>query len=467
VRRPRKATVITTVLATIGGIGAVAGLAVAGVLATAPAALALDNGLALTPPMGSNNWNTTQCRSTFNETMIRGIADTFVSAGLKDAGYQYINLDDCWAETSRDSSGHLVPSRTRFPSGIKALADYVHGKGLKLGIYTSAGTHTCNVAGFPGALNHEQTDANTFASWDVDYLKYDNCNNQGVDAVTRYTKMRDALKNTGRPIVYSICEWGKNQPWNWGPSVGNLWRTSGDISDNWSRMVGRIHANDTHASAAGPGHWNDPDMLEVGNGGMSATEYRTHFSMWAIMAAPLLIGSDIRNASATTLSILTNSDVIAVDQDPLGRQGTILAHSGSTYVYRKPLANGDVLVALFNETSSPATITTTAAAAGLSADAGPGAGTGRITYADGTTQQFALSVPDWYSNPPSGSDPAITMTYRNRSGNTQQAHAINVFLVKVPLQEGKTPSGVTLPDVSSTVTSGVPAMHVFGIAIGD
>src|SRR2546430_442931 len=203
--------------------------------------------------MGFNNWNSTQCRADFNEAMVKGIADIFVAKGLKAAGYQYVNLDDCWAETKRDASGHLVPSHVRFPHGIKAVADYVHSKGLKLGIYTSAGTHTCNKAGFPGGLGHERQDANLFASWGVDYLKYDNCNNQGVDAVKRYTAMRDALKKTGRPIVYSICEWGKNKPWEWGPGVGNLWRTTGDISDSWSSMISKAHANATHASAAGPG----------------------------------------------------------------------------------------------------------------------------------------------------------------------------------------------------------------------
>jgi alpha-galactosidase len=348
------------------GVGACATLTVAAIVAAPVPAAALENGLARTPPMGFNNWNTTQCRSTFNETMIRGIADTFISAGLKDAGYQYVNIDDCWAEPNRDASGNLVPNRTRFPSGIKALADYVHSKGLKFGIYTSAGTKTCNRdGGFPGALNNEQRDANLFASWGVDYLKYDNCNNQGVDAVTRYTRMRDALRNTGRPIVYSIVEWGQNQPWNWAPEVGNLWRTSGDISDNWDRMISRVHINQSHADAAKPGAWNDPDMLEVGNGGMTATEYRTHFSLWAIMAAPLLIGSDIRNASATTLSILNNADLIAVDQDPLGRQGTVVSSSGGRVVYSKPLANGDRAVALLNETTATATVSTTASAIGL------------------------------------------------------------------------------------------------------
>jgi alpha-galactosidase len=345
----------------------VAAAAIGTALFTAPPASALANGLALTPPMGFNNWNSTQCRPEFNEGMVRGIADIFVSSGLKAAGYQYVNLDDCWAETKRDTGGHLVPSRVRFPHGIKALADYVHGKGLKLGIYTSAGTHTCNKAGFPGGLGHEQTDANTFASWGVDYLKYDNCNNQGVDAVQRYTKMRDALKRTGRPIVYSICEWGKNKPWTWGPNVGNLWRTTGDISDNWGRMLSIIHANQTHAAVAGPGRWNDPDMLEIGNGHMTDTEYRTHFSLWAEMAAPLLIGTDLRKAKPATFAILNNTDVIAIDQDPLGKQGTVVSSSGGLVVYTKQLANGDRAVALFNETGATATISTTAAKVGLRA----------------------------------------------------------------------------------------------------
>jgi alpha-galactosidase len=353
------------VLAVVAAAGLAAG-GIAAVALTASPASALENGLARTPPMGFNNWNSTQCRAEFNESMVKGIADIFVSAGLKDAGYTYVNIDDCWAETSRDAKGNLVPSHVRFPNGIKSVADYVHSKGLKFGLYTSAGTHTCNKAGFPGGLGHEQQDANLFASWGVDYLKYDNCNNQGVDAVKRYTAMRDALKKTGRPIVYSICEWGKNKPWEWGPGVGNLWRTTGDISDSWSSMISKAHANSTHASAAGPGHWNDPDMLEVGNGHMTETEYRTHFSLWAEMAAPLLIGTDLRKASAATLALLSNADVIAVDQDPLGKQGTVVKSSNGLVVYSKPLANGDRSVVLVNETAATATVSTTASAIGLS-----------------------------------------------------------------------------------------------------
>ncbi|WP_225992811.1 carbohydrate-binding protein [Actinomadura rudentiformis] len=342
-------------------------------VASARPAIALENGLARTPPMGFNNWNTTACRPEFNEAMVKAIADIFVSRGLKDVGYEYVNIDDCWAEPQRDANGDLVPHRTRFPNGIKAVADYVHSKGLKFGIYTSAGTKTCNGAGgFPGALNNEQRDADLFASWGVDYLKYDNCNNQGVDAQVRYTRMRDALANTGRPITYSICEWGRTGPprvWEWGKDVGNLWRTTGDISDNWTSMIGKAQANRSLARYAGPGHWNDPDMLEVGNGGMTPAEYRTHFSLWAVMAAPLLIGSDLREVSEDTFTILKNTDVIAVDQDKLGRQATVVSASGGHVVYSKVLANGDRAVALSNETTATATIGTTAAAIGLGGSA--------------------------------------------------------------------------------------------------
>ncbi|MFH9070068.1 NPCBM/NEW2 domain-containing protein [Streptomyces alboflavus] len=331
----------------------------------------LPDGLALTPPMGFNNWNATHCRADFDESMVKGIADIFVEKGLKEAGYEYVNLDDCWALPQRDADGKLVPDPKRFPGGIKAVADYVHSKGLKLGIYTSAGTKTCNSAGFPGALGHERSDAQQFADWGVDYLKYDNCNNQGVDAKKRYIAMRDALKaaseTTGRPIVYSICEWGENKPWEWAADVGHLWRTTGDISDNWGSMLAIMKKNLPLARHAGPGRWNDPDMLEVGNGGMTATEYRTHFSMWSIMAAPLLIGSDLRKVSPETFDILGNREVIAVDQDPLGKQGHVVSSEGGRWVVAKEMKDGSRAVALFNETGSPKTITTTAKAVGLPA----------------------------------------------------------------------------------------------------
>ncbi|WUT41831.1 NPCBM/NEW2 domain-containing protein [Streptomyces pseudovenezuelae] len=337
--------------------------AVAGEEGTASPALA--DSLALTPPMGFNNWNSTHCRAEFNESMVKGIADIFVDKGLKDAGYQYVNLDDCWALPNRDADGQLVPDPVRFPHGIKAVADYVHSKGLKLGIYTSAGTRTCDSTGFPGALGHEYSDARQFADWGVDYLKYDNCNNQGVDAKLRYTTMRDALRATGRPIVYSICEWGQNKPWEWAADVGHLWRTTGDISDTWGSMLSILKQNLPLAPHAGPGHWNDPDMLEVGNGGMTDTEYRSHFSMWSVMAAPLLIGSDLRSASPQTFEILANKEVIAVDQDPLGKQGSVLSSESGRWVVAKEMKDGSRTVALFNESGSPQRIATTAAAVGL------------------------------------------------------------------------------------------------------
>ena len=361
----------TPLVRRLAAAAAVLALSAAGFVSTgalAPdTAQALENGLLRTPPMGFNNWNSTQCKADFTEAMIKGIADIFVSKGLKDVGYQYVNIDDCWALPSRNSSGNLVPDPARFPNGIKSLADYVHAKGLKFGLYTSAGTKTCNKAGFPGGLGHEQQDANLFASWGVDYLKYDNCNNQGVDAQQRYKAMRDALAKTGRPIAYSICEWGQTNPkvWTWGAPVGNLWRTTGDISDKWTSMIGKAQANRVLSQYAGPGHWNDPDMLEIGNGGMTAAEYRTHFSLWAMMSAPLLIGSDLRKDNADAFSILTNADVIALDQDSAGKQATVLSSNAGLVVYGKVLANGDRAVALSNETAATATISTTASATGI------------------------------------------------------------------------------------------------------
>ncbi|MGI5373490.1 NPCBM/NEW2 domain-containing protein [Streptomyces sp. CA-251387] len=378
-----------------------------------PVAPALDDGLALTPPMGFNNWNSTHCRAEFNESMVKGVADIFVEKGLKDAGYEYVNLDDCWALPSRDANGKLVPDPVRFPSGIKAVADYVHSKGLKFGIYTSAGTKTCNSAGFPGALGHEYSDAQQFADWGVDYLKYDNCNNQGVDAKLRYTTMRDALRATGRPIVYSICEWGQNKPWEWAADVGHLWRTTGDISDTWGSMLAILKKNLPLAPYAGPGRWNDPDMLEVGNGGMTGTEYRSHFSMWAIMAAPLLIGSDLRSASQETFEILGNREVIAVDQDPLGKQGTVISSEGGRWVVAKEMRDGSRAVALFNESGTAQRISTSATAVGLpAADAYTlrdlwqhrsynTAGTISATVpAHGTVLVRVAADPAWAKNPP-------------------------------------------------------------------
>jgi alpha-galactosidase len=323
---------------------------------------ALDNGLAITPPMGWNSWNKYACN--INETLIKQQADAMVSSGLKAAGYQYINIDDCW-QISRDSNGNIVADPARFPSGIAALADYVHSKGLKLGIYTDIGTATCQ--GRPGSRGYEVKDANQYAAWGVDYVKVDWCNTPGYDAPSSYAVMRDALLNSGRPMVHSICNWGVQSPWNWGPSTGNLWRTTGDIQDSWSSFTSILDKNAQLAAAAGPGGWNDPDMLIVGlygsNGvggtGMTDTEYQAHFSLWALMSAPLIMGNDLTNMNQATRNILMNTEVIAVDQDPLGIQGSKVADNGNgLQVWSKKLSGGGArAVVLFNRTSAAANIT--------------------------------------------------------------------------------------------------------------
>lgn len=314
----------------------------------------LQNGLGLTPQMGWNSWNHFQCN--IQEKLIRETADAMVSTGLAALGYKYINLDDCWAELNRDSHGNLVAKASTFPSGIKALADYVHGKGLKLGIYSDAGTQTCSKQ-MPGSLGHEQQDAKTFASWGVDYLKYDNCNNNNISPKERYPVMAKALLNSGRPIFFSLCEWGQEDPATWAKSIGNSWRTTGDISDNWDSMTSRADLNDKWASYAGPGGWNDPDMLEVGNGGMSTQEYRSHFSIWALVKAPLLIGCDIRSMNDVTRALLSNREVIAVNQDKLGIQGKKIKKDGDSEVWGGALSGNRVAVVLWNRGSSQATIT--------------------------------------------------------------------------------------------------------------
>jgi alpha-galactosidase len=349
------------------------GLAAAVQLSGAPAARALNNGLAITPPMGWNDWNAFHCN--VSEQLVEQTARAMVADGMKAAGYRYVNIDDCWASPQRDANGNLVPDPAKFPDGIKAVADYVHSLGLKLGIYEDSGTHTCSSHGFPGSLGHESADALTFAKWGVDYLKYDDCNvpasGQNVKAtIKRYDTMRDALAaaraKTGHAIVFSICEktdFGvPNSTW---PPVGNLWRTTGDIHDTYASMLSNFGKNVQLASLAGPGAWNDPDMLEIGNGGMTATEEQTEFSLWAEMAAPLIAGTDLRSASAQTLAIYTNTAVIAVDQDKMAKQGTVVSNANGLWVLTKPLSDGGRAVVLFNSTGSAATISTTAAKVGM------------------------------------------------------------------------------------------------------
>nr|AIL28756.1 alpha galactosidase isoform 2 [Cocos nucifera] len=314
----------------------------------------LENGLGRTPQMGWNSWNHFACN--IDEQMIKETADALVSTGLARLGYQYVNLDDCWAESNRDSQGNLAAKSSTFPSGIKALADYVHAKGLKLGIYGDAGFYTCSKQ-MPGSLGHEDQDAKTFASWEVDYLKYDNCYNDGSSPQDRYNPMSKALLNSGRTIFFSLCEWGEADPATWARGVGNSWRTTGDIQDKWESMISRADENDKWAGHAGPGGWNDPDMLEVGNGGMTTDEYRSHFSIWALAKAPLLIGCDVRAMSDETKEILINEEAIAVNQDALGVQGKKVKGDGSAEVWAGPLSGGRVAVVLWNRGSSQTSIT--------------------------------------------------------------------------------------------------------------
>lgn len=312
--------------------------------------LARAQELAATPPMGWNSWNHYGCK--VSDAIVREQARAMATNGMKAAGYEYVNIDDCW-QGKRDAKGYIRPN-DRFPD-MKALGDYIHGLGLKFGVYSSPGPRTC--AKYAGSYQHEKQDAETYASWGVDYLKYDWCSARQVykpsEMPAAYKKMHEALVATGRPIVYSLCEYGMSSVWRWGPSVGgNLWRTTDDIEDNYTRMAFIGFGQQGLARFAGPGHWNDPDMLEVGNGHMSADEYRTHMSLWCILAAPLISGNDLANMTQETLSILTNPEVVAVNQDPAGKQGYRIWQEGPLQVWVKPLADGSRAVGLFNEGES-------------------------------------------------------------------------------------------------------------------
>ncbi len=321
-------------------------------------------GVALTPPMGWNSYNKFGCGVT--EELVRQTADALVETGLAAAGYVYLNLDDGWHGT-RDSLGFISADPEKFPSGMKAVADYVHSKGLKIGIYSDAGWLTCG--GWPGSAGHEYQDALTYAKWGIDYLKYDWCAAHDLNAVGAYKLMRDALDAAGRPVVFSICEWGSNKPWEWAENVGHLWRTTGDITcgfgeiihyDGWSQngVLGIIDKNKDLRKYAGPGHWNDPDMLEVGNG-MTVNEDRAHFTMWCMLAAPLILGNDVTNMSQETFEILTNMDVIAIDQDPLGVQGLMLKEDKELGLefWFKPFENGDWAFTILNRSTKDAEYT--------------------------------------------------------------------------------------------------------------
>ena len=315
--------------------------------------------LAKTPQMGWNSWNKFACD--INEELIRDIADAMIEKGIADAGYVYINLDDCWHASERDADGFIQCDAERFPSGIKALADYVHERGLKLGIYSDAGTHTCG--GRLGSLGHEYQDALQYARWGIDYLKYDWCSTDNINAKGAYTLMSNALRAAGRPILFSMCEWGTAKPWEWAKDIAHSWRTTGDIWLSFDQVqdLGTwkawsvMHILDMNADLrryAGPGHWNDPDMLEVGNG-LTQSEDRAHFTMWCMLSAPLILGNDIRTVSDQTLDIILNRRVIAIDQDPLGVQGYRFLDEGDFEVWLKPLAGGDWAFCMLNRGSEP------------------------------------------------------------------------------------------------------------------
>jgi alpha-galactosidase len=332
-------------------------LAAVPLIAVAPARAQSVPAVAQTPPMGWNSWN--YFADKVDDKGVRAAADQIVASGMKDAGYVYVNIDDTW-QGDRDTNGVLHPN-SKFPD-MKALADYVHAKGLKLGIYSSPGPKTC--AGYEGSLGHEQQDAQMYASWGIDYLKYDLCSY--IPAVMEkqaphdpagqmrlmaeaYVKMGNALRATGRPIVFSLCQYGWDASWEWAPQLGgNLWRTTGDITPRWDRIYAILSQQEGLEAYAGPGHWNDPDMLEVGNGRLTPAENRSHFSMWAMLAAPLLAGNDLTKMTPEIKDILTNRDVIAIDQDVLGKQGSRIYSDGEVEVWTRHLSGGALAVAVLN-----------------------------------------------------------------------------------------------------------------------
>ncbi len=315
--------------------------------------------LAQTPPMGWNSWNTFQ--TNIDEPLLKGMVDTYVSSGMKDAGYTYFVLDDGWMSMERDKDGNLVADPKKFPNGMKEFADYVHSKGLKFGIYNCAGTKTC--AGYPGTRGYEYQDARLYASWGVDYLKFDWCYSEGINAKEAYATMAKAIRAAGRPMIFSLCEWGSHLPWRWAKDDGQLWRSTGDIGlgfvktqtrGNWTPLsvLNILDRQDSIRQYAGPGHWNDPDMLEVGNG-MKYNEDKAHFSLWCMLAAPLMAGNDLRKMSPQTTAVLTNKDIIAVDQDPMGIEAFRYYSFDGIEIWIKPLANGEYAFCFLNRSDRP------------------------------------------------------------------------------------------------------------------
>ena len=347
-------------------------LLLAAVCFTATAFAQKFEGLALTPPMGWNSWNT--FAANIDENLIKGTADTMIANGMRDAGYVYIVVDDCWEAKERGPDGNIVADPVKFPSGMKALGDYLHSKGFKFGIHNCAGAKTC--AGFPGGWGHEFQDARTYASWGIDFLKYDWCNAGAANPRDAYLRMRDALFAAGRPIVFSLCEWGGSKPWEWAKDVGHLWRTTGDImsgydsrqrwESGWKVILDLQYSmvqpadgqNNGIGQYAGPGHWNDPDMLEVGTSGLTFAESRAHFSLWCLLAAPLIAGNDIRHMSPDILAIMTDKDAIAIDQDSLGKEGWRFRAETGREIWVRELSGGTWAVCVLNTGAAAADLTT-------------------------------------------------------------------------------------------------------------
>ncbi len=449
IRRRHIATALTAGLALLAG---------AAVMLATPSAQALDNGVGRTPPMGWNSWNTFGCN--INESLIRGMADSIVSSGMKDAGYQYVIIDDCWFNPNRDSSGNLQGDSSRFPSGMKSLGDYLHSKGLKFGIYEVPLDKTCaqyfnSYPGATGSQGHEVADARQFAAWGVDYLKYDWCSPNGTitDQINTFAKMRDALANSGRQIFFSInpnSVHSKTGPQrNWG-DVSNMWRTTEDIQLVWNTnqtngypmgIQNILNVNIPLAGNAGPGHFNDPDMMEVGRGTLTDTEQRTHFALWAMMASPLIAGNDIRSQSSATSTILKNANLIAIDQDSLALQANQISNDGTRRVLAKRLSNGDVAVALFNQGSSTTTVSTTAAAIGKSGSS--------FTLKDAWTNGTSTTTGSISASVPSHG----TVVYRVSGGGTASP-STGPTTPSSSSTLVSTSSGRCLDDPSSSTTNG-------------
>ncbi len=366
---------------------------------------ATEDGLALTPPMGWYPWNEFG-QAPQNEKLIKEIVDALISSGLKDAGYVYVGPDEgiCF---SRDVDGKLTTNLARYPSGLRSLGDYIHQRGLKYALYTDAGTRTCSMA-MPGTKDHEFEDMAAVAAWRADYVKIDWCNTKGQDVAQSYTRLRDAQQAAGRPIVFSLCSWGEGEPWKWAASVGHLWRTTGDIcipgKANWSAAMKNAAANEKLYAAAGPGHWNDPDMLITGMGGLSETQNRSFFSLWCMMAAPLMAGNDLRKMTASTIQILTNQEAIAINQDPLGLQGHIVRREGQAEIWAgKRLFDGSQAVLVFNSGTAPAEV--------------------RVTWPDiGSAESDALYVRDLWTHQTTGPQ---------RGGTTVTVPSSDVALLRI------------------------------------